>query len=61
MVSLNPAQTLVKSCGRRLEFHVLLAKSEIVVEVKLDMQSIWSSPDLHILCARDTIMINDPI
>ena len=29
MVSLNFAQTLVKSGGWRLEFHVLLAKSEI--------------------------------
>ena len=27
MVSLNFAQTLVQSGGRRLEFHVLLAKS----------------------------------
>ena len=34
MVSLNSAQTLVKSCGGRLEFHVLLAKSEIMVEGK---------------------------
>ena len=32
MVSLNSAQTLVKSCGGRLEFHVLLAKSEISFE-----------------------------
>ena len=32
MVSLNSAQTLVKSCGGRLEFHVLLAKSEIILK-----------------------------
>ena len=32
MVSLNFAQTLVKSGGWRLEFHVLLAKSEIILK-----------------------------
>ena len=28
-----------------------------VDKMQLDLQSIGSSPDLHILCARDTIMI----
>ena len=32
-------------------------KSTEVTKIKLDLQSIGSSPGLHILCARDTIMI----
>ena len=31
--------------------------TDISNEEKLDLQSIGSSPDLHILCAHDTIMI----
>ena len=35
------------------------ADSVLGLNIKLDLQSIGSSPDLHILCTRDTN--NDPI